>query len=141
MSGIVLQNAWFDYGDQPVLRGASLSLERGESAVVTGANASGKSTLLYVCAGLLPLRRGAVQLAGMPVDTAHPEELVRRGVRRGAIRHGHADGLRGQGRGHGQQQGGGSRGGGGPGEVREGSKHGVAGALGFVGGRSANVGA
>lgn len=60
-------------------------LKTGESVVVAGANASGKSTLLYVCGGLLPLDRGSLQLGGFAADGLHPSELFRRGVRCGVV--------------------------------------------------------
>ena len=43
---------------EPVLRGVSLCLLRGDVAVVMGKNGSGKSTLLRTLAGLWPVRRG-----------------------------------------------------------------------------------
>lgn len=53
--------------------------------VVTGSNASGKSTLLYACAGLLPLDRGTLRLGSNRVDAFHPEELFRKGIRCGVV--------------------------------------------------------
>jgi len=85
VSGIHLDNAWFSYGEHVVLGGATLRLERGESAVVTGANASGKSTLLYVCAGLMPMARGTLRLGDLKVDGLHSAELFRRGIRCGVV--------------------------------------------------------
>jgi energy-coupling factor transporter ATP-binding protein EcfA2 len=43
---------------RPVLTGVSLTLHRGEIAVLLGANGSGKTTLLRAAAGLWPLARG-----------------------------------------------------------------------------------
>jgi phospholipid/cholesterol/gamma-HCH transport system ATP-binding protein len=85
VSGIALHNAWFSYEQYAVLKSATLVLKTGESVVVAGANASGKSTLLYVCAGLLQLERGSLQLGGFAVDGLHPGELFRRGVRCGVV--------------------------------------------------------
>jgi phospholipid/cholesterol/gamma-HCH transport system ATP-binding protein len=85
VSGIALHNAWFNYEDFGVLKGATLVLKTGESVVVAGANGTGKSTLLYVCAGLLQLERGSLRLGGFTADGLHPGELFRRGVRCGVV--------------------------------------------------------
>lgn len=52
----------------PVLRGASLDVQRGEVAAVVSLDASGgKSTLVRAAAGLLPPRKGAVRFDGQDV--------------------------------------------------------------------------
>ncbi|MAH41939.1 MAG: hypothetical protein CMO41_06820 [Verrucomicrobiales bacterium] len=48
-------------GMNTVLEGCSLSVEAGQTVVLTGANGAGKSTLLETAAGLLPMERGHVQ--------------------------------------------------------------------------------
>jgi ABC-type lipoprotein export system ATPase subunit len=60
----------------------------GSNLVVTGDNGVGKSTLLYVCAGLLPATAGRVSLCGQVPSTARPSDLVRLGVRRGFVFYG-----------------------------------------------------
>lgn len=85
MSGIVLSDAWFGYGDDAIMRGAELQLTKGTTAVVTGPNGSGKSTFLHACAGLLPLGRGSLHLGGQRVDAERPSELFRAGVRCGVV--------------------------------------------------------
>jgi lipoprotein-releasing system ATP-binding protein len=49
-------------GPLPILRELSLSLERGEAAVIMGPSGSGKSTLLYVLGALEPPSSGTVML-------------------------------------------------------------------------------
>lgn len=83
--GIVLSQAHFCYGPQVVLRGAELSVQKGQSFVVTGPNGAGKSTLLYACAGITPLLSGSLSLGGHVVDPSRPEELIRRNVRCGVV--------------------------------------------------------
>jgi zinc transport system ATP-binding protein len=51
-------------GGRPVLRGIDLTVTRGEVVAVLGANGSGKSTLVRALLGLVPLRRGQVELFG-----------------------------------------------------------------------------
>ncbi len=62
---LCLREAWFSY-DEPVLRGASLCVRRGELGVLVGPMGSGKSTLLYALAGLLELEKGELTLDGKP---------------------------------------------------------------------------
>lgn len=85
MSGIVLRNAWFGYGDDPIIKGVDLRVPRGMTAVITGPNGSGKSTLLHLSAGLLPLSKGSLELGGKFVDAKHPSEVFRAGVRCGVV--------------------------------------------------------
>jgi phospholipid/cholesterol/gamma-HCH transport system ATP-binding protein len=85
VSGLVLRNAWFGFGDPPVLRGTELTMEKGNTVVITGPNGCGKSTLLYACAGLIHLHRGSVELGGHRADAYHPSDLFRAGVRCGFV--------------------------------------------------------
>jgi zinc transport system ATP-binding protein len=54
-------------GGRPILRGIELTVDSGEVVAVLGANGSGKSTLVRAILGLTPLRRGSVELFGMPL--------------------------------------------------------------------------
>ena len=83
--GISMIGASFRYGDFTVLDDADFELPKGGTAVVTGRNGSGKSTFLYICAGLLQPHKGSVMLAGHRADAHHPSDLVRYGVRRGFV--------------------------------------------------------
>ena len=63
-------------GAHDVLSGVSMTVGAGEVVVLTGANGSGRSTLVAALAGLLP-RRGEVRVAGRPVAPCAPAAAVR----------------------------------------------------------------
>lgn len=83
--GLWLQDVSFRYGDLWVLRETDLHVPPGRTLIVTGDNGVGKSTLLYVCAGLLPATAGYVWLDGHLAIAKKPSELMRQGVRRGFL--------------------------------------------------------
>lgn len=84
-AGLTLERASFRYGTLWVLEETSLNVPRGDTLVITGDNGVGKSTLLYLLAGLLPATSGRVLLDGHEPSAARPSDLVRRGVRRGFV--------------------------------------------------------
>ena len=68
-----------------VLRGLSLSVERGKVVTLLGSNGAGKSTTLKAISSLLSLEDGAVTAGsiafdGRPVSADTPHGLVRRGL-------------------------------------------------------------
>jgi phospholipid/cholesterol/gamma-HCH transport system ATP-binding protein len=83
--GLWLEDASFRYGDMWVLRETELHVPPGRTLIVTGDNGVGKSTLLYVCAGLLNATAGNVWLDGHAAAAKKPSELMRQGVRRGFL--------------------------------------------------------
>jgi ABC-type methionine transport system ATPase subunit len=83
--GLELEKASFRYGELWVLVETDLHVPRGGMLIVTGDNGVGKSTLLYLCAGLVPATSGRVLLDGEVPSVTRPSDLVRRGVRRGFV--------------------------------------------------------
>jgi zinc/manganese transport system ATP-binding protein len=63
---IELDSAELRFGDRRLWSGLTLSVERGEFVAVLGPNGSGKTSLIKVLLGLLPLTSGAVRLGGEP---------------------------------------------------------------------------
>ncbi|OOQ51891.1 macrolide ABC transporter ATP-binding protein [Streptomyces antibioticus] len=63
------------YGDTPAVRDAEISLRRGEVAAITGQSGSGKSSLLYCLAGVLPVARGEVCFEGRALGALGDDEL------------------------------------------------------------------
>lgn len=83
--GLWLEDVSFRYGDLWVLRETELHVPPGRTLIVTGDNGVGKSTLLYVCAGLLNATAGHVWLDGHLAAAKKPSELMRQQVRRGFL--------------------------------------------------------
>lgn len=67
----------------PVLRGVSLSLQRGEIVSLEGPSGSGKTTLLSIVGCILTATSGDVVIEGRPVNPARAAELPK--VRRKSI--------------------------------------------------------
>jgi lipopolysaccharide export system ATP-binding protein len=68
-SGLVVENLRKAYRRQPVVRGVSLSLRRGEAVGLLGPNGAGKTTVFYMITGLIAADGGTIRLDG--VDIAH----------------------------------------------------------------------
>src|SRR5437773_8021431 len=56
------------FGETPALRGASLTVRRGEIVAVMGPSGSGKSTLLHCLAGILVPDQGEAWFGGQRLD-------------------------------------------------------------------------
>ncbi|QDN83660.1 ABC transporter ATP-binding protein [Streptomyces sp. S1A1-7] len=63
------------YGSSQAVRGASIALRRGEVTAITGQSGSGKSSLLYCLAGVLPVANGEVRFEGRLLGELDDEEL------------------------------------------------------------------
>ncbi|MFI7007358.1 ABC transporter ATP-binding protein [Streptomyces sp. NPDC050145] len=63
------------YGATPAVKGVSLAVRRGEVVAVTGQSGSGKSSLLYCLAGVLPVSEGEVWFEGNVLGELDDEEL------------------------------------------------------------------
>jgi len=65
------------FGNTPALRGANLSVDRGEILAIMGPSGSGKSTLLHCLAGIFTPDRGTVSYDGKRLDTMSEAERTR----------------------------------------------------------------
>jgi len=65
---LTAQDVVLSFGETPALRGASVTVYRGEVLAVMGPSGSGKSTLLHCLAGIFTPDRGEVWYAGQRVD-------------------------------------------------------------------------
>jgi branched-chain amino acid transport system ATP-binding protein len=68
------------YGGVPILRGVSLSVQKGEVVAVLGANGVGKTTLNRAISGLNPIMAGAILFEGEAIGGLKPPEVVARGL-------------------------------------------------------------
>ena len=68
------------YGQAQVLRGFSLTAEKGEILCLLGRNGAGKTTALKAIMGLVPARAGTITLDGTELSNLPPHEVPRHGV-------------------------------------------------------------
>jgi branched-chain amino acid transport system ATP-binding protein len=68
------------YTKATILRDVTLHVDAGEIVALFGANGAGKTTLLKAVSGVLPVCRGAVRLAGRPIDRQTPWARARLGL-------------------------------------------------------------
>ena len=68
------------YGEIHALKGASLSVEKGEIVALLGPNGAGKTTTLKTISALLAPRSGSVTLEGQSLVGVPSHEIVRRGL-------------------------------------------------------------
>ena len=68
------------YGDSHVLHGVSFALGHGRLLGLLGRNGAGKTTSMSVAVGLVPPKRGSVEVFGKNVSTFPPEGISAEGV-------------------------------------------------------------
>jgi putative ABC transport system ATP-binding protein len=77
------RDVYRSFGETPALRGATMTVARGEIVAVMGPSGSGKSTLLHCLAGIFTPDRGEVWFDGSRLDTL--SEAKRTTLRRTAF--------------------------------------------------------
>ena len=68
------------YGPVEAIHGIDLSVGRGETVAIVGANGAGKSTFLRTISGLVPLWSGEVRLEGRNVTALPTHQLAQAGM-------------------------------------------------------------
>ncbi|AJE47290.1 ABC transporter ATP-binding protein [Celeribacter indicus] len=63
-----------------ILHGCTLTVQKGEIAVIVGPNGAGKSTAMKAVFGMLALREGHVHFDGEDITALSPQERVRKGM-------------------------------------------------------------
>lgn len=66
--------AVLSFGETPALRGANVTVDRGEILAVMGPSGSGKSTLLHCLAGILVPESGEIWFGGRRIDNLREQE-------------------------------------------------------------------
>ncbi|MGB7269410.1 MAG: ABC transporter ATP-binding protein [Albidovulum sp.] len=68
------------YGATDILHDCTLSVEKGQVAVIVGPNGAGKSTAMKAVFGMLKLRAGHVKLDGEDITHLSPQDRVAKGM-------------------------------------------------------------
>lgn len=68
------------YGPVDILHACTISVEKGQIAVIVGPNGAGKSTAMKAVFGMLKLRGGSVRLEGEEITALSPQARVRKGM-------------------------------------------------------------
>jgi phospholipid/cholesterol/gamma-HCH transport system ATP-binding protein len=71
---IRIRDLFVDIGDRPVLTGVNLDVYRGEILGFVGASGAGKSVLMRTIIGLIPQRRGRIEVFGIDLGGAGDSE-------------------------------------------------------------------
>ena len=73
---IELQGVYKSFGDFPVLKGVSLSVQDGGVVCIIGPSGSGKSTILRCINGLTPIDRGTIRVGSFAVETLKSDKAL-----------------------------------------------------------------
>lgn len=80
MSYLIGQNMTGGYGATNILNDCTITVDRGEIAVIVGPNGAGKSTAMKALFGMLTLRSGSVVLDGTDITSLAPQARVLKGM-------------------------------------------------------------
>ncbi len=76
---VVVRDLWKHFGGVQALKGVELEIFPGEVHGLVGANGAGKSTLIKILAGLEQPDRGAIMVAGTPVQLRGTQQAAELG--------------------------------------------------------------
>ena len=74
------ENMLGGYGETTILNDCSISVRKGEIAVIVGPNGAGKSTAMKAIFGMLDLRAGNIIFDGKDISDLKPQERVKSGM-------------------------------------------------------------
>nr|WP_246715219.1 LPS export ABC transporter ATP-binding protein [Aestuariivirga litoralis] len=79
-TGLAAMSLAKSYKQRPVVRGVSLSVQRGEAVGLLGPNGAGKTTLFYMITGLIAADTGTVSLDGADITNLPMYQRARLGI-------------------------------------------------------------
>ena len=79
-AGLVVTAIGKSFRRRPVVRGVSLTLNRGEIVGLLGPNGAGKTTCFYMITGLVPVDRGTITLDGIDITDLPMYRRARLGI-------------------------------------------------------------
>ena len=80
MSALIGEAMTGGYGGADILTGCTISVEKGQIAVIVGPNGAGKSTAMKAVFGMLNLREGQVRMNGEDITGLPPQARVTKGM-------------------------------------------------------------
>ena len=80
MSYLIGEKLTGGYGGADIIKDCTLSVDKGEIAVVVGPNGAGKSTAMKALLGMLNLHGGSVKLDGQDITSMSPQQRVAKGM-------------------------------------------------------------
>ena len=80
MSFLIGKNMIGGYGNANILNDCTISVKKGEIAVVVGPNGAGKSTAMKAIFGMIDLKEGQITIDGENVTKLAPQERVLKGM-------------------------------------------------------------
>ncbi|HIR67756.1 MAG TPA: ABC transporter ATP-binding protein [Candidatus Pelethousia gallinarum] len=80
MEMLSLSEVHCGYGNIEIIKGISLTVEKGQIVAIIGANGAGKTTTLKTIAGLLPVRSGSITFDGNDITKVKPHDVVKMGI-------------------------------------------------------------
>jgi branched-chain amino acid transport system ATP-binding protein len=79
---LALQDVHKTFGNTPIIRGISLSIEQGERHAIIGPNGAGKSTLFNLISGRIPPTSGRIRLRDQDITDLPAYRINRLGLSR-----------------------------------------------------------
>ncbi|HEY0614552.1 MAG TPA: ABC transporter ATP-binding protein [Candidatus Elarobacter sp.] len=77
---LALRDVHAYYGESHILHGMTFTVETGQVATLVGRNGVGKTTTLRTIMGILPARRGEIELDGVAIAGLPSDRIAKRGI-------------------------------------------------------------